>query len=191
MLIRRFKETRRPHPLGSSDLTKAITREIRLLSDLRKEADKIIDTSAMTPHQLRRYITETLLKKGPREMIVNLLSFGYKFGVPVDADLLIDVRFLPNPYFIQSLKALPGTSAKVKKFVLSHKDTKGFFDRFWPLLDYMIPFYKKEGRSYLTIGIGCTGGRHRSPAIIQEIDTILKKQKLKTTVTHRDLDQST
>lgn len=191
VLIRRFKETRRPHPLGSSDLTKAITREIRLLSGLRKEADKIIDTSAMTPHQLRSSITQTLLKKGPREMIVNLLSFGYKFGVPVDADLLIDVRFLPNPYFIQSLKALPGTSAKVKKFVLSHKDTKGFFDRFWPLLDYMIPFYKKEGRSYLTIGIGCTGGRHRSPAIIQEIDTILKKQKLKTTITHRDLGQLT
>jgi len=189
-LIRRFKETRRPHPLGSRDLTKAITREIRLLSDLRKDADKIIDTSAMTPHQLRRYITQTLLKKGPREMIVHLLSFGYKFGIPLEADLLLDVRFLPNPYFIQDLKALPGTSAKVRKFVLSHKDTRGFFDHFYPLLDYMLPFYKKEGRSYLTIGIGCTGGRHRSPAIVQEIEKTLKKQKLKTTVTHRDLDHS-
>ncbi len=123
-------------------------------------------------------------------MTINLLSFGYKFGIPLEADLLFDVRFLPNPYFIEDLKAFPGTSTKVKKFVLSRKDTKKFFNKLYPLLNHIIPLYKKEGKSYLSIGIGCTGGQHRSPAIVQEIEKTLKKQKLKTTVTHRDLQKT-
>lgn len=186
-LVRRFKETRRPHPLGTGDLKKSLKRETRLLSSIRQEANTIIDTTHLTPHQLRKFITETYIEKAPRDMTVNLMSFGYKYGTPKEADIMFDVRFLPNPYFIQELKPLPGTSAKVKRFVLSNKATHEFLSKLYPLLDHVIPLYKEEGRSYLTIGIGCTGGRHRSPAIVLELEKALKKQKLKITVTHRDL----
>jgi UPF0042 nucleotide-binding protein len=187
VLIRRFKETRRPHPLGYKDLRKALHRETALLAPIRKEADKIIDSSALTPHQLRKLVTESYLKKGHREMSVSLISFGYKYGVPKEADLLFDVRFLPNPYFIPKLKPLPGTSPNVRKFILSQHDTKRFFDKLNPLLDHVIPLYKKEGRSYLTIGIGCTGGRHRSPVISEEIRKHLIKNKINASLTHRDI----
>jgi len=187
VLARRFKETRRPHPLGYKDLSKAISGELKLLSPIRQESDKIIDTSSMTPHRLRKFITDFYSKTGSQKMTISLVSFGYKYGIPLEVDLLFDLRFLPNPYFIDELKAFPGTSKKVKKFVLSNKDTKEFFEKFNPLLNYLIPHYKAEGRNYLTIGIGCTGGRHRSPAISEEIKKILKKQKLDVSVTHRDL----
>ena len=187
VLIRRFKETRRPHPLGYKDLKKALHREAALLAPIRKEADKIIDSSALTPHQLRKLVTESYLKNGRREMSVSLISFGYKYGVPKETDLLFDVRFLPNPYFIPKLKPLPGTSAKVRKYVLSLNETKLFFDKLNPLLDHVIPLYKKEGRSYLTIGIGCTGGRHRAPVISEEIRNRLEKKKLNVSLTHRDI----
>jgi UPF0042 nucleotide-binding protein len=189
VLIRRFKETRRPHPLGYKDLSRAIRRERKLLTPLRQEADSIIDSSELTPHQLRKFIIESFLRKGPKEMTISIVSFGYKYGIPLDVDLLFDVRFLPNPYFIKELKEFPGTSQKVSKFVLSHRDTKEFFKQLQPLLHYLIPLYKQEGRSYLTIGIGCTGGRHRSPAISEEIRKALKKRKLDVSVTHRDLQE--
>ncbi|RJQ49076.1 MAG: RNase adapter RapZ [Nitrospiraceae bacterium] len=187
VLVRRFKETRRPHPLGTGDLKKSLRKEAKLLSSIRQEANTIIDTSHLTPHQLRKFITETYLEKAPREMTVDLMSFGYKYGTPKEADIMFDVRFLPNPYFIQELKPLSGTSAKVKRFVLSNEATRKFLAKLYPLLNHVIPLYKEEGRSYLTIGIGCTGGRHRSPAIVLEVEKALKKQKLKITVTHRDL----
>jgi UPF0042 nucleotide-binding protein len=187
VIVRRFKETRRPHPLGYKDLKRAIGRESKLLMPIRDEADEIIDTSALNPHELRKLITKSYLKNKPHEMTVHLMSFGYKFGVPSEADLLFDLRFLPNPYFVKELKDYPGTSAKVKKFVLSNKDTQTFLTKLKPLLTYLIPLYKKEGRSYLTIGIGCTGGRHRSPAIIEELKKLLSKSKLNVSVSHRDL----
>ncbi len=187
VLMRRFKETRRPHPLGYKDLKKAILREIKMLEPIRQKADSIIDTSLLTPHQLRNLMIESYLEKGPKEMTIGLTSFGYKYGIPSEADLLFDVRFLPNPYFVKGLKELTGLSPKVKKFILSKDDTKEFLDKLYPLLDHIIPLYKKEGKSYLTIGIGCTGGQHRSPAIVQEIEKRLKKLKLKTTISHRDL----
>jgi UPF0042 nucleotide-binding protein len=187
VLIRRFKETRRPHPLGYKDLRKALSREAALLAPIRKEADKIIDSSVLTPHQLRKLVTESYLRKGHRGMSVSLISFGYKYGVPKEADLLFDVRFLPNPYFIPELKPLPGTSPNVRKFVLSLNETRLFFDKLNPLLDHVIPLYKKEGRSYLTVGIGCTGGRHRSPVISEEIKKRLEKKKLHVSITHRDI----
>jgi UPF0042 nucleotide-binding protein len=190
-LIRRFKETRRPHPLGYRDLKKALHREAKLLLPIRHEADKIIDTSTLSPHQLRKLILKSYFRERPKEMKINLISFGYKYGVPVEADLLFDVRFLPNPHFIEELKPFPGTSAKVKKFVLSQNDTKDFFDKLYPLLNFTIPLYRQEGRSYLTIGIGCTGGRHRSPAITEEIKKTLIKQKLSVSVTHRDMQTAT
>ena len=186
-LIRRFKETRRPHPLGYKDLKKAILKEMKLLEPIRQEADSIIDTSLLTPHQLRKLITESYLEKGPKEMTIGLISFGYKYGIPSEVDLLFDVRFLPNPYFVKGLKELTGLSPKVKKFVLTKDDTKEFFDKLYPLLEHIIPLYKKEGKSYLTIGIGCTGGQHRSPAIVQEIEKRFKKLKLQTTISHRDM----
>jgi UPF0042 nucleotide-binding protein len=191
VLIRRFKETRRPHPLGYKDLKKALHREAALLAPIRKEADKIIDSSALTPHQLRKLVTESYLNKGRREMSISIMSFGYKYGVPKEADLLFDVRFLPNPYFIPKLKPFPGTSANVRKFILSQNDTKLFFDKLNPLLDHVIPLYKKEGRSYLTIGIGCTGGRHRSPVISEEIRKRLEKNKLNVSLIHRDIHYKT
>lgn len=187
-LIRRFKETRRPHPLGLKDLRKAIQRETKLLTSIRQEAGTIIDTSALTPHKLRNLITETYVRKTRKKMTVNLVSFGYKYGVPAEADLLFDVRFLPNPYFIEQLKPFPGTSAKVKKFVLSQDSTVEFLDKLYPLLNHIIPLYAKEGRNYLTIGIGCTGGRHRSPAVVTEIEKILKNKRLNISVNHRDLE---
>jgi UPF0042 nucleotide-binding protein len=187
VLVRRFKETRRPHPLGYKDLRKALHKETALLAPIRKEADKIIDSSVLTSHQLRKLVTESYLKKGHREMSVSLISFGYKYGVPKEADLLFDVRFLPNPYFIPKLKPLPGTSPNVRKYVLSQNETKLFFDKLNPLLDYVIPLYKQEGRSYLTIGIGCTGGRHRSPVISEEIRKRLTKNKINASLTHRDI----
>jgi UPF0042 nucleotide-binding protein len=187
VLIRRFNETRRPHPLGFKSLKKALHREAKLLSDIRQEADTIIDTSSLSPHELRKLIIESFLKTVHKGMTINLLSFGYKYGIPPDADLLFDVRFLPNPNFIEELKRFPGTSPKVRKFVLSRDDTITFFEKLDPLLSHLIPLYKQEGRSYLTIGIGCTGGRHRSPAIVQEIGKTLKKQKYRIEVLHRDL----
>jgi UPF0042 nucleotide-binding protein len=187
-LTRRFKETRRPHPLGYKDLNKALRKEAKALSPIRQESNLVIDTSALSPHDLRKFITESYLKKDTKEMTVSLMSFGYKYGVPPEADLMFDVRFLPNPYFIEKLKAFPGTSPKVRNFVLSQKDTIKFLDKLYPLLNYIIPRYEHEGKNYLTIGIGCTGGRHRSPAIVQEIEKTLKKRKLNTNVIHRDLD---
>ncbi len=187
VLIRRFKESRRPHPLGFKDLKRALHKEAKLLQPIRQESDEIIDTSSFNPHELRKLITESYLQKGSKDMVINLMSFGFKYGIPLEADLLFDVRFLPNPYFIEELKAFPGTSPKVKNFVLSQPDTKDFLKRLKPLLDFTIPLYRKEGRSYLTIGIGCTGGKHRSPAIIEGVKQFVSKQKLKITVTHRDL----
>ncbi|MBI5408202.1 MAG: RNase adapter RapZ [Nitrospirae bacterium] len=189
VLIRRFKETRRPHPLGYKDLKRALRKEAQLLKPIRDLADKIIDTSTLSPHQLRKLITKSYLTREPSGMSIGLVSFGYKYGIPPEADLLFDVRFLPNPYFIKELKALPGTSAKVRRFVLSQEAVKEFFDKLNPLLDHLIPLYQQEGKSYLTIGIGCTGGKHRSPVIVEEIGKFLKKKKLSVSVTHRDMQE--
>jgi len=187
VIIRRFKDTRRPHPLGYRDLKKAIHREVNMLSKIRDMADRIIDTSSLSPHQLRKNIIKLYSEEKEKPMTVSLISFGYKYGIPSEIDLLLDVRFLPNPNFIEELKPFNGTTAKVKNFVLGKRETKNFLDKLYSLLDFLIPQYKGEGRSYLSIGIGCTGGKHRSPAIAGEIKKILKKQKLNVAVIHRDL----
>jgi len=191
VLIRRFKETRRPHPLGYKDLKKALRKEARVLRPIRQDADKVIDTSSLSPHQLRKLITKTFLTRETENMTIGLVSFGYKYGIPLEADLLFDVRFLPNPYFIKELKPLPGTSPKVKKFVLSQEATKKFFEKLNPLLEHLLPLYSQEGRNYLTIGVGCTGGRHRSPVIVEEIRKNLLKKKLHVSAVHRDLQNAT
>jgi UPF0042 nucleotide-binding protein len=186
-LLSRFKETRRPHPLGLKDITKSIRKEVKMLAPIRIEADKIINTSKLTPHQLRKLIINFFIGEKGEKMAINIISFGYQYGIPLETDLLFDVRFLPNPYFIKDLKKQPGTSAKVKNFVLKKDDTREFLSKLYPLFESIIPLYIKEGKSFLTIGVGCTGGMHRSPAIAEEIKKTLKKQKLNVSVTHRDL----
>lgn len=191
VLIRRFKETRRPHPLSKAfknDIGKSIEAEKKALMPLRKEADRIIDTSSYTPHQLRHLITSlySSAAKGSA-MSLTLMSFGYKFGVPQNIDLLFDVRFIPNPHFIPELKELSGIDMPVKKFIFEKPRTKEFMKKLKGLLNFLIPLYIKEGKTYLTIGIGCTGGRHRSPAITEKIATLIKNQPVDINVIHREL----
>lgn len=191
VLIRRFKETRRPHPLSKSfknDIGKSIEAEKKVLMPLRKEADRIIDTSSYTPHQLRQLVTSlySSAAKGSA-MSLTLMSFGYKFGVPQNIDLLFDVRFIPNPHFVPKLKELSGIDLPVKKFIFEKPRTKEFMKKLKGLLNFLIPLYIKEGKTYLTIGIGCTGGRHRSPAITEKIATLIKNQPIDINIVHRDL----
>ena len=187
ILLRRFKETRRPHPLGGN-IEDAIRIEKERLSLLKEEADRIVDTSSYTPHQLRQFVTSLYRgQKGKKLMTVVLISFGFKFGTPQNIDLLFDVRFLPNPNFIPELKALKGTDKKVSDYVLKKQVTKAFLNKMKELIDFLIPLYIREGRSYLTIGIGCTGGNHRSPAIVERMQGYLKKHPIDLSIVHRDI----
>ena len=190
VLIRRFKETRRPHPLGYRDLRRALRRERNMMSAVRQEADRVIDTSDMNPHQLRESIIRLYGGEKAKRMSITLVSFGYKYGIPQEADLLFDVRFLPNPNFVEGLKELDGTTEEVKEFVLGQEQTRDFLKRLYPLLEFLIPLYRQEGRNYLTIGIGCTGGRHRSPAIVEELRKEFRKRKVDVSVIHRDIHGS-
>jgi len=194
VLVRRYKETRRPHPLHyqrkTMSLEDAIEEEKDLLVEIRNASDKIIDTSNYSPHQLRRLIT---LFYGPKDatkgLSVLLISFGFKYGVPENIDLLFDVRFLPNPYFIPELKSLKGTDVDVSDFVLKKVETREFLGHITNLLDFLLPLYINEGRSYLAVAIGCTGGRHRSPAIVEEICRHIQRvHKIKPEILHRDMD---
>ncbi|KAF0145598.1 MAG: hypothetical protein FD156_879 [Nitrospirae bacterium] len=191
VLIRRFKETRRPHPLSGSfknDIGKSIEAEKKVLMPLRKEADRIIDTSSYTPHQLRQLITSLYSSAAKGSvMSLTLMSFGYKFGVPQNIDLLFDVRFIPNPHFVPELKELSGIDLPVKKFIFEKPRAKEFMKKLKGLLNFLIPLYIKEGKTYLTIGIGCTGGRHRSPAITEKIASLIKNQPVDINIVHRDL----
>ncbi len=190
ILVRRFKETRRPHPLssGSTDIDQSIEKEKDMLQPLRKEADRIIDTSSYTPHQLRHLITSLYSNtKKSKAMSLTFISFGYKFGVPQNIDLLFDVRFIPNPNFIPELKELRGIDQPVKKFIFEKPQTKEFIKRLKGLLDFLIPLYIKEDKAYLTVGIGCTGGRHRSPAITEKIAALIKKHPVEINTVHRDI----
>jgi UPF0042 nucleotide-binding protein len=187
VLLRRFKETRRPHPLGWN-IEEAIQVEKDRLSLLRDAADRIIDTSSFTPHQLRQLVTSRyMIKKGKNLMAVVLISFGFKYGTPQNIDLLFDVRFLPNPNFVPALKALKGTDKRVSEYVLKKQETKALMGKIKELIDFLIPLYIKEGRSYLTIGIGCTGGNHRSPAIVEKLRNCLRKHPIDLSVVHRDI----
>lgn len=187
VLVRRFKETRRPHPLGGA-IEEAIRIEKERLSILKEAADRIVDTSSFTPHQLRQFVTSLYgMKKGKKPMTVVLISFGYKFGTPQNTDLLFDVRFLPNPNFVPGLKSLRGTDKMVSDYVLRKPETKAFMGKIRELIDFLIPLYIKEGRTYLTIGIGCTGGNHRSPAIVERLQGYLKKYPIDLSIVHRDI----
>jgi len=188
VLLRRFSETRRPHPLSSEKpLLESIRMERKRLRKIRELADATIDTSEYTAHQVKKRVM-TQFRSQPREsrLTVHIVSFGYKHGPPLEADLLFDVRFLPNPYFVSGLRAFSGRHAKVVKYLRSFPETVEFMKRFKDFLDYLISAYIKEGRSYLTIGIGCTGGRHRSVFIAEQIFKNVKHRGLIVRVRHRD-----
>lgn len=191
-LLRRFSESRRPHPLASTGIEGAIAvldgvrLERERLSSLRARATQVIDTTHLSVHELRRAIIAQL---GPAsgtapKMLTRIVSFGFKYGTPADADVVLDVRFLENPYFVPELKHLPGTDPKVAKFVLDLPETTAFIDKTRDLLRFIIPKYEREGKSYLTIGIGCTGGRHRSVVVAEALSGLLGGDVV---VIHRDL----
>jgi UPF0042 nucleotide-binding protein len=193
ILVQRYSATRRQHPLSQQgqSLLESIRAEKQQLGDLRAASDKIIDTSNYTVHELKASVMEIARKSKVKvSMRIQVVSFGFKFGVPHDADLIIDVRFLVNPFFVSELKQLDGTNPKIKKFILNHPDTQTFLDKYLELLDYLIPMYEKEGKAYLTIGVGCTGGRHRSVTIAGTIFDHIRKTKEQIEIVHRDIHQA-
>jgi UPF0042 nucleotide-binding protein len=191
VLVRRFSETRRPHPLAiNQPAIEGIREEREALKPIRKMADLILDTSDYTVHQLRDYIREHYdVRHEAAPLVLSVMSFGYKYGVPSDADLVFDVRFLPNPNFVPSLKPLTGNHAPVIRYMRRQKDTAVFLDKMKDFLSYVVPRYIKEGKSYLTIGIGCTGGRHRSVMIANALAEALSGRGYPVRVRHRDLRQ--
>jgi len=189
-LLRRYSQTRRKHPLSEAkNLLEGIQAERKELKDLRESADLIIDTSNYNVHALKEIILNHVLKAVPaKRMKIYLLSFGFKYGIPADADLVIDIRFLPNPHFVQELKNLNGTSPRVKEFMDRWKETRIFLEKYLDLLNYLIPHYEKEGKSSLTIAVGCTAGTHRSVSIADAIYRELKKTTNHISLTHRDIE---
>lgn len=189
VLIRRFSQTRRQHPLAEREpIVKALQEERQKLRGLREAATRIIDTSFLTCHQLRELMTQEFkqMPSSPR-LHLHLISFGYKYGLPPEADIVMDVRFLPNPYFIEELSQMTGNQPPVRDFVLNKEETHTFVDRFFPLLDYLLPLYHKEGKTHLTIALGCSGGQHRSVVIANALKEHLGQHKFLITINHRDI----
>ncbi|TMB07559.1 MAG: RNase adapter RapZ [Deltaproteobacteria bacterium] len=192
-LTRRFSETRRRHPLSpDGTVADGIALERKLLTALRAIADVVIDTTRMNVHELRDIITARFGAAGDADALnVTLVSFGYRNGIPANSDLVLDVRFLPNPYFVEGLKPHPGTDPRVSEWVLGRPQTEEFLERLESLLAFLLPQYKGEGKSYLTVSIGCTGGRHRSVALAEELSKRLtEKHRARVKVTHRDVDKA-
>lgn len=189
-LLRRFSETRRRHPSSpDGSVADGIAEERRLLSQLRALADQIIDTTRMNVHELRDAVTARFGGPGKDDQLnVTLLSFGFRNGIPPASDLVFDVRFLPNPYFVEGLKPHPGTDPRVSQWVLERTQTQEFLARLESLLTFLIPQYRAEGKSYLTVSIGCTGGRHRSVALAEELaKRLTEHRRANVKVTHRDV----
>jgi RNase adapter protein RapZ len=189
-LLRRYSETRRPHPLGKDySVRESLLHERELMAPIRKLADVVIDSTQFNVHELRNFITRRFKSPDRHPMLISVVSFGYKYGVPVDADLIFDVRFLPNPHFVPALRKFTGRDAKVRRFIRSFPQTGEFLRRMESLLAYLMPHYIDEGKSYLTIAFGCTGGKHRSVMLAEAIKTALEKRKYATKVFHRDIDK--
>jgi UPF0042 nucleotide-binding protein len=188
VLVRRYSETRRPHPLGTHTPVKtSLAAERRHLQHIRSIADLVIDTSKFNVHELRAHILELFQKKEKgRNILVSCVSFGFKHGVPEDADLVFDVRFLPNPHFVPEFRPLTGRHPKVAKYIRSFPQTTEFIQRISELLVYLLPHYIHEGKSYLTIAFGCTGGQHRSVMIAEDVAKRLKQAGYRVKVAHRD-----
>jgi RNase adapter protein RapZ len=188
VLLRRFSETRRPHPLGKSSTVKsALAAERRMLKPIRALADKVIDTSKFNVHELRAHVTQMFQRRaGEKNIMVSCVSFGYKHGVPEDADLVFDVRFLPNPHFIPEFRPFTGKDPRVADYIRSFPQTKEFISRISDLLIYLLPHYIREGKSYLTIAFGCTGGRHRSVMIAEDVTKRLAEAGYRVKCAHRN-----
>src|SRR5499427_9144309 len=188
VLVRRYSETRRPHPLGTNNTVKSsLAEERRHLRPIRGMADLVIDTSKFNVHELRSYITERFEKQETdKNLMVSCVSFGFKHGVPDDADLMFDVRFLPNPHFVPEFRPLTGRDPKVARYIRSFPQSREFIARISELLIYLLPHYIREGKSYLTISFGCTGGQHRSVMIAEDVSKRLRKAGYRVKAVHRD-----
>jgi RNase adapter protein RapZ len=187
-LLRRYSETRRPHPLGKDfSVREGLHHERVLMDPIRKLADVVIDSSQFNVHELRQFVNERFRWESKRPILVLLVSFGFKFGVPTDADLMFDVRFLPNPHFVPKLRPLTGRDRQVRHYIRSFPQTGEFLRRMHGLLTYLIPHYIAEGKSYLTISFGCTGGKHRSVMMAESMKQSLEKRGFAARVVHRDI----
>ncbi len=191
VLLRRFSETRRPHPLaGEAPIQEGIVRERKALEGMRALADRIIDTSDFNVHELKKemeqYFSQVL---SPRKMSIFLTSFGYKYGIPHDTDMILDVRFLPNPFFVDELRGKNGLASEVEEFVLRREETHAFLDRLYSLLEFTLPQYEREGKSSLTLALGCTGGKHRSVVLVEELKKKLDGKRFRIHVRHRDINK--
>ncbi len=192
-LLRRFSETRRPHPMGRGvSVREGIRREQQLMAPIRKLADAILDTTKFNVHELRRLITRRFEhpQAQARPVLTSVVSFGFRHGVPSDADLVFDVRFLPNPHFVRHLRAYTGRDPRVQRYIRSFKQTGEFLRRVQGLLLYLLPHYIREGKSYLTVAFGCTGGRHRSVMMAEVVARALKKAGYEARVVHRDAERA-
>ena len=190
-LVRRYSETRRRHPLAGDggSVPDGIAAERRALADLKTIADEVIDTTTLNVHELKRLVARRFVAGGGTRLGVTVVSFGFRFGIPTHADMVLDVRFLPNPFFIPELKPHPGTDPRVAGFVLGQPDAKAFLDRLGEFLGFLLPRYRTEGKSYLTIAIGCTGGKHRSVAIAGTLAERLEAAGQPVRLWHRDVDK--
>jgi UPF0042 nucleotide-binding protein len=189
-LLRRYSETRRPHPLGKTfSVRENLGHERALMEPIRKLADVVIDSSHFNVHELRHFVTSRFKTPDKRPILVSVVSFGYKYGVPTDADLVFDVRFLPNPHFVPQLRQYTGKDPKVRRYIRSFPQTGEFLRRIESLLTYLIPHYIREGKSYLTIAFGCTGGKHRSVMLGEAVKRALEKRGFSSKVVHRDIEK--
>jgi UPF0042 nucleotide-binding protein len=190
VLLRRYSETRRPHPLGKNySVRESLRHERALMEPIRKLADVVIDSTQFNVHELRHFVTRRFKNPDTRPMLVSVVSFGFRYGVPSDADLVFDVRFLPNPHFVPRLRPYTGKDRKVRQYIRSFPQTGGFLRRIESLLAYLIPHYIREGKSYLTIAFGCTGGKHRSVMLAESVKQALEKRGYSTKVVHRDIEK--
>ena len=191
VLVRRFEDTRRRHPLSASDrVSEGIAQERSMLEELKGQADIVIDTSDLNVHQLRDRLREVFMEGSAEPLLqTSIVSFGYKHGLPLDVDLVFDVRFLPNPHWVASLRPLSGMDPEVRRYVMGQPETKVFLERLEQLLEPILPAYVREGKSYLSIGIGCTGGRHRSVVLAEELSKVLARLGFVARVHHRDVDR--
>lgn len=189
VLLQRFSQTRRRHPLGGADVRAGIARERELLRPLRARAAWSIDTTEMTVHELKRIVQERYRSDEAQEMLLSLVSFGFRHGPPGEADLLFDVRFLPNPHFVEELRPLTGKDERVAEFVMQQPDSVEFVERALDWLEFLLPRYRAEGKAYLTMAVGCTGGKHRSVALVEALAGRLRERGQAVSVRHRDLSR--
>ncbi len=187
VLVRRFEGTRRRHPFGTEGVTEAIALERRRLEPIRALADVVVDTTDLNVNQLRERLIDLFTADQAEPMQISLMSFGFQYGLPLDVDTVFDVRFLPNPHWIEELRPQSGLDAPVREYVLEQPDAVAFLGRLDDLLGFLLPAYVKEGKSYLTVAIGCTGGRHRSVALVEELESRVRARGYEPLVYHRDL----